>query len=134
MSNTTLFLLATAMSIPIIAVLIWFWRRWWRDGEASTLTRFVKNSSIPIIANLTGKVLDLGFAAVTLRALGPTASGAWSFVALITSMYLVTIVNWGLNDLAVREAFGANTVAGLEELTGLKLIDATGPTDESKGN
>ncbi len=104
MSNTTLFLLATAMSIPIIAVLIWFWRRWWRDGEASTLTRFVKNSSIPIIANLTGKVLDLGFAAVTLRALGPTASGAWSFVALITSMYLVTIVNWGLNDLAVREA------------------------------
>ncbi|MGD9606148.1 MAG: 3-oxoacid CoA-transferase subunit B [Leucobacter sp.] len=35
---------------------------------------------------------------------------------------------------AVREAFGGNTVAGLEELTGLKLIDATGPTDESKGN
>jgi len=103
-STTTIFIVATILSLPTMAVIMWGWRRWWRDGEASPLARFIKNSSIPIIANLVGKVLDLGFAAVTLRALGPTASGAWSFVALIASMYLVTIVNWGLNDLAVREA------------------------------
>lgn len=103
MSTTTIFIVATILSLPAMALMIWGWRRWWRDGEASPMARFIKNSSIPIIANLIGKVLDLGFAAVTLRALGPTASGAWSFVALIASMYLVTIVNWGLNDLAVRE-------------------------------
>lgn len=104
MSNTNLFVVAVVISIPILGVIIWWWQRWWRDHEVSTMTRFIKNSSIPIAANLFGRMLDLGFAAVTLRALGPTASGAWSFVALITSMYLVTIINWGLNDLAVREA------------------------------
>ena len=104
MSNTTLFYLSMLVCVPLLALAVWAWRRWWRDDEATTMRRFLKNSSIPIAANLFGKVLDLGFAAVTLRALGPAASGAWSFVALITSMYLVTIVNWGLNDLAVREA------------------------------
>ncbi len=104
MSNTNLFVIAVVISIPILGVIMWAWQRWWQDREASSMSRFIKNSSIPIAANLFGRVLDLGFAAVTLRALGPTASGAWSFVALITSMYLVTIINWGLNDLAVREA------------------------------
>lgn len=104
MSNTNLFIVAVVVSIPLLGVIIWWWQRWWQDHDASTMTRFIKNSSIPLVANLFGRVLDLGFAAVTLRALGPTASGAWSFVALITSMYLVTIINWGLNDLAVREA------------------------------
>lgn len=104
MSNTTLFLLATIACVPLLAFIPWGWRRIWREESASQASRVLKNSSIPIIANLFSKVLDLGFAAITLRALGPTASGAWSFVALITSMYLVTIVNWGLNDLAVREA------------------------------
>ncbi|MEY3990283.1 MAG: hypothetical protein RI985_1364, partial [Chloroflexota bacterium] len=112
MSNTNIFVVAVVISIPILGVIIWWWQRWWRDHEASTMTRFIKNSSIPIVANLFGRVLDLGFAAVTLRALGPTASGAWSFVALITSMYLVTIINWGLNDLAVREAAANPQQAG----------------------
>ncbi len=104
MSNTSIFLIATVACIPLLALIPWGWRRIWHEASASQTSRFIKNSSIPIAANLFGKVLDLGFAAITLRALGPTASGAWSFVALITSMYLVTIVNWGLNDLTVREA------------------------------
>ena len=104
MSNTSIFLIATVACIPLLALIPWVWRRMWNEASASHTSRFIKNSSIPIAANLFGKVLDLGFAAITLRALGPTASGAWSFVALITSMYLVTIVNWGLNDLTVREA------------------------------
>lgn len=104
MSNTNIFLLAIIACIPVLIVIPRIWRRWWREESASTASRLIKNSSIPIVANLFGKILDLGFAAITLRALGPTASGAWSFVALITSMYLVTIVNWGLNDLAVRDA------------------------------
>lgn len=103
-STTNLFVVAVVVSIPILGVIIWWWQRWWQEHDVSPMARFIKNSSIPIVANLFGRVLDLGFAAVTLRALGPTASGAWSFVALITSMYLVTIINWGLNDLAVREA------------------------------
>lgn len=104
MSNTTIFIIATVVCLPLIFIIPHWWRRWWHEDHASHTLRFIKNSSLPILANLFGKVLDLGFAAIILRALGPTASGAWSFVALITSMYLVTIVNWGLNDLAVREA------------------------------
>ena len=104
MSNTSIFLLATIACIPLLLLVPWGWRRIWKDETASHTSRFIKNSSIPILANLFSKVLDLGFAAITLRALGPMASGAWSFVALIASMYLVTIVNWGLNDLAVRES------------------------------
>ena len=104
MRNTTIFIIATIVCVPLLLFIPRWWRRWWNEDQASHTQRFLKNSSLPILANLFGKVLDLGFAAITLRALGPTASGAWSFVALITSMYLVTIVNWGLNDLAVREA------------------------------
>lgn len=104
MSNTTIFIIVTIACLPLLWVIPRWWRRWWREDQASHTLRFLKNSSLPIVANLFGKVLDLGFAAITLRALGPSASGAWSFVALITSMYLVTIINWGLNDLAVREA------------------------------
>ena len=103
MRNTTIFIIATIACLPLLLLMPRWWRRWWNEDQASHTQRFLKNSSLPILANLFGKVLDLGFAAITLRALGPTASGAWSFVALITSMYLVTIVNWGLNDLAVRE-------------------------------
>jgi 3-oxoadipate CoA-transferase beta subunit len=34
------------------------------------------------------------------------------------------------DGFAVREAFGDNTVAGLEELTGLTLIDATSAEED----
>ena len=119
MRATTLFYIGVALCIPALAVAVWAWRRWWREHDASVMGRLLKNSSLPIAANLFGKVLDLGFAAVTLRALGPTASGAWSFVALITSMYLVTVVNWGLNDLAVREA--AATPARAPQIFGVGL-------------
>ena len=119
MSNTNIFLLATIACIPLLLLVPWGWRHMWKEETASHTLRFIKNSSMPILANLFSKVLDLGFAAITLRALGPTASGAWSFVALIASMYLVTIVNWGLNDLAVRES--AAHPARAAQLFGISL-------------
>ncbi|HMP39495.1 MAG TPA: flippase [Roseiflexaceae bacterium] len=58
---------------------------------------------MPIAANLLNKVIDFGFAAITLRYLGPEGNGAYAFVALIVGLYFLTISNWGLNDLTVRE-------------------------------
>ncbi|MDN5273120.1 oligosaccharide flippase family protein [Chloroflexus sp. MS-CIW-1] len=72
--------------------------------HTDTARTVAKNSLLPIAANLINKVVDFGFAVIALRFLGPEGNGAYAFVALIAGLYFLTITNWGLNDLAVREA------------------------------
>ena len=102
-NKTLLFLIGTAMLLPLLGLAAWLWQRFYRDDESNTARRVLKNSALPIVATLINKIVDLGFAAVTLRALGLSGNGAYSVVTTIVSLYLVTITNWGLNDLTVRE-------------------------------
>jgi O-antigen/teichoic acid export membrane protein len=99
-----LFIAAVAGLIPLSLLLAVAWQRIYRDDPGNTARTIVKNSTIPIAANLLNKLIDVGFAAIVLRALGPEGNGAYAFVALIVGLYFVTISNWGLNDLTVREA------------------------------
>lgn len=102
--RTLLFLggLAALLLLTLAAALLW--RRLYRDDPADTLRTVLKNSALPIAANLASRVVDFGFALVVLRLLGPTANGDYATVALAAGLYFVTISNWGLNDLTVREA------------------------------
>ena len=99
-----LFLIAVASLIPLSLLAAVAWRRVYRDDPDNTARTIAKNSAIPIAANLLNKLVDVGFAAIVLRALGPEGNGAYAFVALLVGLYFLTISNWGLNDLTVREA------------------------------
>ncbi|KPV49345.1 polysaccharide biosynthesis protein, partial [Kouleothrix aurantiaca] len=110
-TKTIVFLIGTAGLLPLLGLAAWLWRRFYRDDESNTARRVLKNSALPIAATLVNKVVDLGFAAVTLRALGLAGNGAYSIVTTIVSLYLVTLTNWGLNDLTVREVAADHTRA-----------------------
>jgi O-antigen/teichoic acid export membrane protein len=98
-----LFLAAVVALVPITLIVALLWRRFYREDVANVARTVAKNSALPIGANLLNKVIDFGFAAITLRYLGPEGNGAYAFVALIVGLYFLTISNWGLNDLTVRE-------------------------------
>jgi O-antigen/teichoic acid export membrane protein len=102
-SPTTLFLLGAAALLPLLAVAVFLWRRYYREDESNTARLVLKNSALPIAANLINKVIDFGFMAIVLRQLGVAGFGDYSIVVLIAGLYFVTISNWGLNDLTVRE-------------------------------
>lgn len=106
-----LFLLGTAALLPLLGLAVVLWRRYYREDATNTARRVVKNSTLPIAANLLNRVIDLGFAAITLRFLGPQGNGDYSLVALIAALYFLTISNWGLNDLTVREVAADHTLA-----------------------
>ncbi len=102
-TKTIVFLAAAAALLPLLGLAAWLWQRFYREDESNNARRVLKNSALPIAATLLNKLIDFGFAAVTLRALGQAGNGAYSIVATIASLYFVTITNWGLNDLTVRE-------------------------------
>jgi O-antigen/teichoic acid export membrane protein len=106
-----LFLLGTAALLPLLAFVAVLWRRYYRDDADNTARRVAKNSTLPIAANLVNRAIDLGFAAITLRALGPADNGDYSLAALIAGLYFLTISNWGLNDLTVREVAADQALA-----------------------
>src|SRR5262245_32531527 len=98
-----LFLLGTAALLPLLGLAVALWRRYYREDATNTARRVAKNSALPIAANLLNRVIDLGFAALTLRYLGPAGNGDYALAALVVGLYFLTISNWGLNDLTVRE-------------------------------
>lgn len=117
-SKTIVFLIGTAALLPLLGLAAWLWQRFYRDDESNTARRVLKNSALPIAASLVNKAVDFGFAAITLRALGSSGNGAYSVVTTIVSLYLVTMTNWGLNDLTVREvAADARRAPGLFSTT-----------------
>ncbi len=103
-ANARIFLIVVAALIPLLLIAAWLWRRFYRDDHTDPARTVAKNSLLPIAANLINKVVDFGFAVIALRFLGPEGNGAYAFVAMIAGLYFLTITNWGLNDLAVREA------------------------------
>jgi O-antigen/teichoic acid export membrane protein len=106
-----LFLLAVVALLPLLGAGALLWRRYYREEAGNSARQVVKNSALPIIANLINQAINLGFAAITLRFLGVGGSGDYGFVALIAAQYFLTISNWGLNDLTVREVAADPTLA-----------------------
>jgi O-antigen/teichoic acid export membrane protein len=106
-----LFLLAVVALLPLIGAGALLWRRYYREDSDNTARRVLKNSALPIVANLINQAINLGFAAITLRFLGVAGNGDYGFVALVVAQYFLTISNWGLNDLTVREVAADHTLA-----------------------
>ena len=69
--------------------------------EAGSPLRIAKNSLFPFSTNLVVRLLDLGFAVVLLKALGPDRVGQLT-VAVVLVGYFDILVNFGLGTLLTR--------------------------------
>ena len=64
--------------------------------------RIFRNSAAPIAGQLLNKVMDLGFALVLTRLLGPEGNGAYEYAVAIW-LYLKTFTDFGLGVLTTRD-------------------------------
>ena len=90
--------------------MVWVWQRWGSRAATSTAGRVAVNSLVPTIASLGNKGLDLGFAVVMLRVLGPEAVGKYTW-AVVFIGYVDILINFGLNTLITRDVAADRSAA-----------------------
>ncbi len=83
---------------------LYLWRFFYRAGDdASTVQRVAKNSIAPIVLNLFNRTIDLAFAALMARILGPVGNGQYAW-AVNVYLWFDIVANFGLDMYLVREA------------------------------
>jgi O-antigen/teichoic acid export membrane protein len=98
-----LFLLGVAALLPLLALAILLWRRYYREDADNTARRVVKNSAVPTVIRLVVRAIDMGFALILYRLLEPEAVGQYDLAALLVVLYLGTFSDFGLGTLLTRE-------------------------------
>ncbi len=97
---------------------------------AGTIGRVAKNSLTPMAASFLNKGIDIAFAMLYLRLLGPTNAGKFAF-AITIYLYFEILTNFGLNTLLIREVAkdraSANKYLGNTAVLRLLLILASAP-------
>jgi len=82
---------------------IYLWRFFYREeDDTSTVRRVAKNSIAPIVLNLFNRTIDLAFAALMARILGPVGNGRY-YTAMIIYGWFDIIANFGLDMYLMRE-------------------------------
>lgn len=74
-----------------------------RQQEEDVARRLLRNSALPLLIQIGVRALDFGFIAVFYRLLPKDAVGDYDVAALLVSLYLGTIAEWGLGVLLTRE-------------------------------
>ncbi|MBI2888198.1 MAG: oligosaccharide flippase family protein [Chloroflexi bacterium] len=87
----------------VLTAAYWAWQGLALGAAATTgVQRVVKNSLTPMAGQALTRAVDLGFAIVMLRLLGPTSYGGYAFaVALIG--YFTILTDFGLGTLLTRD-------------------------------
>ena len=67
-----------------------------------TVQRVTKNTVAPIVLSLVNKVIDMAFAMLMLRILGPADAGEF-YLAVVVISWFDILTNFGLNTLLTRE-------------------------------
>ncbi|MGD1995294.1 MAG: oligosaccharide flippase family protein [Anaerolineae bacterium] len=101
----------------------YLWRFFYReDAEPSTVQRVAKNSLAPIVTNLFNRVIDLAFAALMARILGPVGNGRYATAIAVFGWFDI-LTNFGLNMYLLREVARERDRAGrlLVNTTALRL-------------
>jgi len=87
----------------VLALAAWAWARLYRGGEEEEpAKRVTKNTLAPIGLSLLNKIIDMAFAMLMLRILGPADAGAY-YLAINIIGWFDIITNFGLNALLTRE-------------------------------
>jgi O-antigen/teichoic acid export membrane protein len=96
---------ATFMSFVVIVAItgIWLWGRLYREQEGDpVIKRVIKNSMTPMATSFLNKIIDIAFAMLMLRILGPEGAGKYGF-AIVVYAFLEIVTNFGLNTLLTRD-------------------------------
>ncbi|MEW5719918.1 MAG: YfhO family protein, partial [Chloroflexota bacterium] len=78
------------------------WRRFYRADQESQAITVAKNSILPMATSLLMKLIDLAFALLSLRVLGPVGTGRYGW-AITVWLLANTITDFGLGILVTRE-------------------------------
>ncbi|MFN8534770.1 MAG: oligosaccharide flippase family protein [Dehalococcoidia bacterium] len=71
--------------------------------ETTTLQRILKNSFAPMVTQLANRLVDLAFAIVVARVLGPAMVGEYGFAVVLIG-YFQIFTDFGLGTMLTREA------------------------------
>jgi O-antigen/teichoic acid export membrane protein len=80
-------------------------RRRARAADEDYLRRLLRNSAVPFALQIVNRAIDFGFGVVLFNVLAQQQAGLanYDFAALITTLLLATIAEWGLNIWLTRE-------------------------------
>ena len=98
----------------LFGALLWAWRALNADATrqaGSGVQRFARNSLAPIALNLFNRGIDLAFAFIMLRLLGPANAGIYYYAIVIFGWFDI-LTNFGLNTLLTREVARDRANAG----------------------
>lgn len=72
------------------------------DKHDSPIRRVARNSLVLTGFNLLSRVIDMAFATVVLRALGPAGNGNFTFAVVLVTWFEI-LMNFGLNTFLIRD-------------------------------
>ncbi len=91
-----------AGAVLLLGILVWGWRRTTRaEGEIGAGRRVARNTVAPIGLSLVNKAIDMVFAMLMLRILGPADAGEYYFAVVFIGWFDI-LTNFGLNTLITR--------------------------------
>jgi O-antigen/teichoic acid export membrane protein len=89
--------------ILLLSGALWAWMRFYRgQGEEGVERRVTKNTLAPIGLSLVNKVIDMAFAMLMLRILGPVDAGQFALAIVVIGWFDI-LTNFGLNTLVTRD-------------------------------
>jgi O-antigen/teichoic acid export membrane protein len=97
------FITFVAGMVLLFLVGFYLWRFFYREtDEADTVRRVAKNSLAPIVLNLFNRLIEMAFAALMARILGPVGNGRYA-TAVNIYLWFDIIANFGLDMYLMRE-------------------------------
>ncbi len=97
------FVTFVAGMVLLFLVGLYLWRYFYRGtDEADTVRRVAKNSLAPIVLNLFNRAIEMAFAALMARILGPVGNGRYA-TAVNIYLWFDIIANFGLDMYLMRE-------------------------------
>jgi O-antigen/teichoic acid export membrane protein len=97
------FVTFVAGMVVLFLVGLYLWRFFYREtDEADTVRRVAKNSLAPIVLNLFNRAIEMAFAALMARILGPVGNGRYA-TAVNIYLWFDIIANFGLDMYLMRE-------------------------------
>ncbi|MDI7276764.1 MAG: flippase, partial [Anaerolineae bacterium] len=101
--KTGLFLSFLAGVSLLLVAGAWVWAAAFRpSSEEAAPRRVARNTVVPLALQLLNKGVDMAFAMLMLRLLGPGDAGKYAF-AVYVAVLLEVLTNFGLNTLLTRE-------------------------------
>ncbi|MBX7212587.1 MAG: flippase [Thermoflexales bacterium] len=98
---------AFASFIGLVSLLalatLYLWRARGTPDDTHAVRVIARNSLLLTGLNLVARVIDMAFAFLMLRVLGPAGAGNYSFAVVIVSWFEI-LMNFGLNTFLIRDA------------------------------